>query len=332
MQYAFLSIFALVWSIMTLAIDGSTARNSFQQYQSCHYAVTTGKITRSEVKSHSGRKGGTTYEAVINYSFKLGGQTYAGQRLRYNKGMQTGSSSASDIVAEHPMGAMVPVYYNPENPQDSLLFPGIDGSDFFLLLFLTPFNAVMLGFWIWIGGWLRQRLFRPAAGGVKIIASGMRTRVRLPQYRAAAWGLATTGGLGFISVFIVGFSSKTQPSLGFVLTAIGIVYLTGVGVYLWHWQKIHSGIDDLVINQAARTLDLPQTYGRKQLLTVNIADIKSLTVEKLVHRNSKGGTSYTYAPTLHVRGHNPGDQKLADWSGQVRANDFTDWLRKQLGS
>ncbi len=211
------------------------------------------------------------------------------------------------------------------------MFPGIDGSDLLLVLFLTPFNAVMLAFWMGIGGWLRQRLLRPAAGGVRIIMSRMLTRVRLPNYNPLVWALATTGGLGFVSVFIVGFSTRMQPSLGFVLTAIGIVYLTGAGVYLWHWHKIRSGIFDLVIDHSARTLDLPQTYGRKQRMTVNIADIQGFTVEKLVHRSTKGGTSYTYAPTLYLRTPNRGHQKLADWYDKVRADRFAEWLRKQIG-
>ena len=229
------------------------------------------------------------------------------------------------------MGAMVQVFYNPENPRDSLLFPGIEGSDLLLVLFLTPFNAVMLAFWMGIGGWLRQRLLKPAAGGVRIVASGAVTRVRLPKSRPLVWALGTTGGLGFVSVFIVGFSSQMQPSIGFVLPAIAIVYFVGAGVYLWHWRKIHSGIYDLVINQSTRTLELPQTYGRNHRLTVNITDIESFIVEELAHTGSKGGTSYTYAPTLFLRRPNRAEQKLADWYDKVRADCFADWFRKQLG-
>ena len=152
-----------------------------------------------------------------------------------------------------------------------------------LVLFLTPFNAVMLGFWMWIGGWLRQRLLRPAAGGVK----------SLRQEWSPGFDCLISGGwfghwqqraaLASFPFSSSGSARTCNRRFGFVLTAIGIVYLTGAGVYLWHWRKIHSGIFDLVINQSARTLDLPQTYGRKQPLTVNIADIESFTVETLTH-------------------------------------------------
>ena len=41
--------------------------------------------------------------------------------------------------------------------------------------------------------------------------------------------------------------------------------------------------------------------------------------------------SYTYAPTLRVRGPQAGEQKLADWSDKVKADDFAAWLRPQRG-
>ena len=189
----------------------------------------------------------------------------------------------------------------------------------------------MLGFWVAIGGRLRERLVRPVAGGVKIIADGMSTRVRLPQFGALGWGLVTAGGLGFVSMFVVGIPTKMQPSIGLALTAIALVYLAGAGVYVWQWRKINSGADDLVINPAARTLDLPQTFDRKQRVTAGFADIESLMVDKIIHTSSKGGVSYTYAPTLRLRGTEPGEQKLADWSDKERADDFAEWLRQQLG-
>jgi hypothetical protein len=331
MKAIFPLIFTLFWSILVLVFDGLMVHNIFKQFESRHYPFVMGTVTHSEVTIHHGSKGGTTYGAVINYRFDVGGQTFTGSRLRYNTVSSSNEATARGIVDAHPAGAAVQVFYNPGNPQDSLLFSGIIGADFILVLFLTPFNAVMLGLWIWIGGWLRERLFRPVAGGMKIVTDGMFTRVRLPQYGAAGWGLVATGGLGFVAVFVVGFSTQMQPSFAIILTTIAMVYLGGLGVFVWQWKKIGSGMDDLIINEAARSLDLPQTFGRKGRVTVNIADIGSLTVEEIVHRSSKGGISYTYAPILRLRGTESGEQKLAEWSDNLKADDFAQWLCKQLG-
>jgi hypothetical protein len=329
MSGAFLFIFTLFWSGMVLTFDGFMAHGIYKQYESQHYPSVTGTITHSEVQSHRTSKGGTSYDAVINYRYEIGGQTFEGNKLRF--GIKVSSSAnAYAAVSAHPPGSTAQVFYNPANPQESLLSPGVNGSDFMFALFLTPFNMVMFGFWIGIGGWLRERFFRPIAGGVKIINDGMTTRIRLPQFAAIGWGLVATGGLGFISIFVVGFSTNMEPSIPVILSVIGAVYGAGMIIYLWQRQKINSGIDDLIVNESSRSLELPLTFGRKQRVTVNVAEIKSLSVEKIIHRSNKGGVSYTYAPTLSPRGKEAAIQKLADWSDKLKADEFTEWLRKQL--
>ena len=68
-----------------------------------------------------------------------------------------------------------------KDPAEALLRPGLAGSDLFLLLFMTPFNAVMLGFW-WLG-WnrLRRKWHKPIAGGVKLRIELRTTRACLAR-------------------------------------------------------------------------------------------------------------------------------------------------------
>jgi hypothetical protein len=322
-------IFSLFWSAVVLFMDGQIANDLFRQFNSSHYPSAVGTVTQSEAKVHKSSHGQTNYDTSINYRFDVGGRAFTGARLRFNPGTVPDKASANRLVAAHPAGSTVLVYYNPNDPMESVLMPGINGSDLMLFLFLTPFNAIMLGFWRWLGGWLRERLFRPPAGGVKIITDGRSTRVRLPEFGAVACGLVTVGALGFVSMLILAICTGMQPSTGLVLTVIALVYGAGAGVWLWRWRKISAGIDDLVINQAGRTLELPRTQGRHQRLSVGIAEIESLTVSTIEHIGSKGRHSYTYAPTLHFRGSQP-DQQLEDWSDKVKAGDFTEWLRHQL--
>jgi protein-S-isoprenylcysteine O-methyltransferase Ste14 len=331
MNAAFLTIFTVFWSGLVLTFDGFIVHELFKQAESVHYQFVTGAVTHSEVRIHHSSKGGTSYEPVIHYRYEVGGQAFTGARLRYNSVSSSSHVTASSMVDEHPADSTIQVFYDQENPQDSLLFPGIEGSDFMLILFLTPFNMVMIGLLIWFGGWLWERIFRPAAGGMKIITDGMYTRVRLPQYGAVIWWLGATGGLGFAAIFVIGLSTQMRPSIAVILTTIAVVYLAGVGVFLWQWMKIRSGIDDLVINEGTRSLDLPETFGRTERVTVNIADIESLAVEQIEHRNNKGGISYTYAPTLRLRRNGSAGSKLADWSDKLKADDFAEWLRKKLG-
>lgn len=319
----FLFIFALFWSTIVLFIDVAMVGESYKQFAAGNYPHVDGTMTRSEFTHRSSKSA----DIAIAYRFEVNGKTYEGDKLRLGTRV-SGDPEETDAVNAHPVGSAVQVFYNPANPQESLLSPGLRGSDFFFTLFLAPFNMVMLGLWVGIGGWLRDRFFHPAAGGVKILPDGMVTRIRLPQLSALGWGIATAGGLGFISVFIVGFATRMQPPLAAILPAAGLVYFGGIAVYFWQRQKINSGIDDLILNEPSRTLELPLTFGRKERLNVRFSDIQSLAVEKVAHHSDKG-TSYTYAPTLYLQ--DAAAQKLADWSDERKANEFADWLRPQLG-
>lgn len=331
MTGAVLLIFTLLWSGMVLAFDTFMARGLLKQFESASYPAVTGTVTRSEVLSHTGSKGGTHYTADIQYKYSVNGRPYSGNTMRFNKVNAANSGDAGAIVRAHPSGSPVQVYFNPVAPDESLLFPGIAGADFMMVLFLTPFNMIMIAFWLGLWGWFRERLFKPIAGGVKIIEDGITTRVRLPQWNAIWSGLGTIGGLGFLSMFVVGIPTGMQPSFAVVLPAILVVYLAGIMVYLRQLQKINSGIDDLVINAGARTLQLPMTFGRKQPFTVPITDIEALYVDIVEHHNSKGGTTFSYAPTLRIRESSMEPQKLADWGDKFRANEFTKWLSGTLG-
>src|SRR6516162_8733152 len=187
----FLIFFALFWSVIVLGFDGVMTYTTYQQYESGSFPSVTGTVTRSQVEQRTGSKGRTYYYAIVN---------------------------------AHPFNSPVQVYYNPKDPNESLLYPGIAGSDMFGALFLTPFNMVLIGLWMGVYAWLRERLFKPVAGGVKIIADGMTTRVRLPTVGAIWWGLGTTGLLGFAAVFAVGFGAGFQPSMATVLLAVCGIY------------------------------------------------------------------------------------------------------------
>jgi hypothetical protein len=76
---------------------------------------------------------------------------------------------------------------------------------------------------------------------------------------------------------------------------------------------------------------LPETCGRKNRVTSAFAEIENLTLEVIAHQGSKGGVSYSYAPTLWLRDGADGGQKPADWLDKMKAEAFTDWLRLRLG-
>lgn len=324
----FLILFALAWSLVTLGSDSSMGYGYYKQFESRHFPCVTGTITHSIAERHSS-KGGVSYIAVINYQYKVNGQIFLGDRLEFDEGGLGGAGNDQTIVQSHPVGSTAQIYYNPKDPNESLLYPGIINRDFAPLLFLAPFNMITLGFWIWVGRWLRLRLFKPVAGGVKIIPDdGLTTRVRLPQMAAIWWGLGTVGVLGFISMFATAILAQGKAPVISIFPVMA-VYLAGAAIYVWRWRKNNSGDKDLVIHEASRALELPLTFGRQERLTLRFSDIESVWVYTIVHSNK--GSTYTYAPTLNLKDNQPA-QKLANWPDKLKADKFVEWLGQKIGA
>src|SRR5579862_236955 len=197
MNGVFLFLFASFWSALVLFFDGMAGHNLWKQFESSHYPFTTGVITHSEMTVHRGSKS-TSYGINIQYRYEVNGHSYYGSRFRYSSDGSSNYALALEAVNAHPVGSPTRVYFNRGNPDDAVLSPDVEGSDLMMLLFLMPFNLVMAGLWTGLGAWLRQAIFHPLAGGVKIIVDGPRTSIRLPRYGALILGMGATGVLSFV--------------------------------------------------------------------------------------------------------------------------------------
>jgi hypothetical protein len=331
MSGATLFFFTAIWSAFVVFFDVRGARDLGRQFESLNYPYVMGVVTSSKVATHRGSKGSVSYSPDIHYRYTVDNRPYNASCLRFMSQFSD-YNWATDTVAAHPAGSQIRVYFNPSDPQDALLSPDIEGIDLLMLLFLMPFNLVMAAFWTATGSWLRERIFKPEAGGVLIIVDGPRTYIRLPQYSALLWTMIAMCVVSIFSLFLFGFASHFRPSIPTSLTAFVLVLGVGAWVYLRQWRKIHSGDDDLILDDNSATIGLPETFGRTQRVLVNRSQIEKLIVEEIMHRGSKGGVSYTYAPTLRLRRNSGGigSEKLADWSDRKKAELFSAWLTQRL--
>jgi hypothetical protein len=143
-------LFAVAWSLIVVAIDCFFGLRLLEQYASKTFLNTTGQITHSEVTQHYASSGRVAqhynkhivYDVNIRYHYEVNGQSFEGTRFRYIRA--TSLAWAQNVVATHPIGSTTQVFYNPKDPQDSLLSPGIEQSDLYPVLILTPFNLIML--------------------------------------------------------------------------------------------------------------------------------------------------------------------------------------------
>ncbi len=121
-------IFSVILSISPFAIIGliftrkaKEAREAVQASQS--WMPTTGKVLKSRVEVSGGDY--THVKPRVIYEYDVNGQTYQNDIIKASDRIlviQTrGSREAYDTVDRYPEGAVVTVYYNPQNPSQAVL-------------------------------------------------------------------------------------------------------------------------------------------------------------------------------------------------------------------
>jgi hypothetical protein len=331
----FLVIFCGAVLVFTVCMEVHFVGVLIDQYQAQSFPKTEGQVLSVRINIQRGSKGGVSYHPAFLYRYEVNGQSYEGGRYRYD-GFPTDYYSVNEIVTEHPAGSKIAVYYNPDDPADTVLSPGVVSWDVPLPFLISPFFYIFLFLSLnawrvinWPGG------VQPVAGGVKIMTGMLTTRVRLPRYLPSNVGIITAGILTFSAgiVIEVYYASSTVPAGFFALL---IIIVASALAYCWQYWRVASGRQDLVIDEGARTVELPLTYDRSERRPLPFSEIKAVTLEGVTHK-VKNGIIYTYAPTLELR--DGSTEQLTDIGSifstsalnQNRAESFAAWLREKLG-
>jgi uncharacterized protein DUF3592 len=315
------------WSLITLAFDAAIFWGAARQLAALGYPSVEARITHSEVHVQAGQKG-KTYHAELRYVYTVEGVDYTGETYRYGA-MASSDGNAARIVEAHPVGMVVPVYYNPSVPGDAVLKTGIEGMDLFLAMFLTPFNLIMLaGWWSVWHSWSQAQDDTPFAGfSVRREEDRLHVRLRDPSL-AAAGGAA--GATSFVLIFVLGFSTGFNPPLGVMVSAWGLIATASLVAYrLNHWKE-GSAPRELVLDTLDDRLHLFRQSRVVPAHVIAAAAITHVTVRNSGSRHSQG--SGQYETTLHFRDEQGGKacELLGSWPVETKANALANGLRAWL--
>lgn len=106
--------------------------------QSSGWNAAEGKILSSSVQRGCG-KGGGSYYLDVNYTYLVHGKSYRNGKVWFGNGYCGGKTNAEIIAYRYATGSSTPVYYNPNNPAESILVRGLieNGTYFLFLLFIS---------------------------------------------------------------------------------------------------------------------------------------------------------------------------------------------------
>jgi Protein of unknown function (DUF3592) len=325
-QWLVMVFFGLFWSTLTLVFDGILGYSFVNQIRASHFASTTGVITHSETTTEHGSHGSTT-GVDIRYHYEVNGRPFEGTRYRYLEGSSSDSKWAKDAVRRYSMGAEAPVFYNPKNPSESLLSPGLDGSDFMWIIFLTPFTLIMLGLWMGGIGFMRNKFFHSTNGHVRTIQDGHFLRIRLPRLPAWGFGMAATGAIAFLETFVLVFGGGGfHPKAEYALAALIIAFGAGIVITVWRGMKARSGLFDLAIDERDGSFELPLTFGRKTRIPISFANVMDVIVDTVPDKRN----TPAYVATVVLCDQKASDGKIAEWFNKTDAENFVAWLRPLL--
>jgi uncharacterized protein DUF3592 len=317
----------LACTALTLAFDGKILHGIARQTLAAFHPRVSGTITHSRVVEHRDSDG-STYGFEVRYVHEVDGRRYEGTQYRHGAWHSSNRSAAEDLARRFPVGATVPVFHHPETPDDAVLVTGVQGQDLFLLLFMNPFNLMMLTGWY---GALRVLRGKEEDRLGAFMRDG-RVHVRLEGVSVLAVGVMALGGASFLSIFAVGFVTGFEPPLPVAVLTWGAVIATGVVFARRQRAKLESGDSDLILDETNRRLSLPVGSGREARLDVPWSQVKSVLLEERTRKDHEGDTVSLWCPTLVLTVPQAGERNeaLVEWNDEHKAEVLVKWLTSRL--
>jgi hypothetical protein len=241
-------------------------------------------VLHSEVVSHAGSKGGSTYSIKISFKYDFGDIHYVATRYDFSVGSSSGRDYRQAIVRRLHRGAHAVCYVNPNRPAEAVIDRGMPRDMWFGLI---PLIFVIVGISIIVFA-VRNAHPKPifsssTAGGGRGLAGGNPAHlkaVQSPLVKLLAIGFFTLFWNGIVSVFVYNaYFNSRGPADWFLRIFLVPFLLVGLGtIVLWFYQVLalfNPRPQIVLMNQA---ISLGQSCELRWSFTGNFSRISRLTI------------------------------------------------------
>ncbi|MCL2646168.1 MAG: DUF3592 domain-containing protein [Phycisphaerales bacterium] len=219
------------------------------------------RILRTDLESHHGSKGGTSYQVTADYSYEYNGHKYTSHRVGLSdSGGDNIGSFQQDAYLElsqyKKSGKPFRCYINPANPEQSLLYRELrPGIFMFHMVFVLGFGGIGLGLMIAVISRIpKQRacaalieanpekpwMWKPDWAAGQIVYSPKKTMLFV-MMAAVFWNLISSP-LWFLLPNEI-FHNKNYAALfGLLFPAFGLVLIVWTIVSFLQWRKFGISI------------------------------------------------------------------------------------------
>lgn len=359
----------IIGTLIVLFMAGWAVIAVERQARTVGFTPITGVIVESDLKKTDFVLEEQAYKVVkatVLYDYVIGDQPYTNDQIRYGLSAME-NDAAREFHETHPIGAPVTVYYNPANPQSSVLQTGLHRQDHLSLWFGIACMCTMIAWWMWLIPHRMAANGRRPAGGVQIRTYGPCINSRMTTLPPIAVALGV--GIMVITTGLI-LLIATRPDLSPIawvsltlLTAIALGTLVG-WAWAWlyraerHWLTIDTE-RQFIITQGMGEMMPPREVPLKEIAAVTLGrfepqrSVSSPIKEATEEDATDDGKSLedagddenlqnddTPAPPggtlvlLHVRDvadPRPLAVPAASFSNAVCAIHFAHWLSDQIG-
>jgi hypothetical protein len=315
------------WSLIVLFFDGFLVVSAVHQLRALAWPDAPGEIVTSKVVESAGGEG-KSYHADISYRYRAGGVERTGNTQDLGS-ISFGSQDARQTVARFPAGKTVRVFYNPRNPDSSILVRGLSVGHFFLAMFLIPFNLIM------VGGWAVARdYFDPAPPnrlprGAVLRRTYEGFQLKLYHISPLFVGATVAAGIAFIGTFVAGFGQMVLPAQWLVGGMWAVIVPSALCAYFRQRRRATR----LEVNTLRNSVEVHPANSRRAAETILLDDLSDIDVRCHARYSSDGDRSEAFGVVL-VERRKDGSRKrrmlVRGWS-EKQARQLAGWLKLQLG-
>lgn len=242
-------------------------------------------ILHSEVVSHPGSKGGSTYNIKVSFSYTFGDTHYVGTRYDFSIGSSSGRDYRDEIVGRLHRGAHTVCYVNPNHPSEAVIDRGLDRNMWFAII---PLVFVAIGLALIIGA-VRTAHPKPLSSSSGTGASALRGNpANLKEAQSPFGKLIAIAAIalfwnGIVSVFFYhAYLSPIGPregSVWFLRIFLIPFILVGLGlIFGWFYQLLALFNPRAQIVLTNEALSLGQSTELRWNFSGNYSRISRLTI------------------------------------------------------
>jgi hypothetical protein len=116
------TIILVIFGLGLFALAGWMGWEFYSASAALSWPVTEGVVRQCRVKEIFKTRGGTQYQAAVEYEYTVGGQQYTGDTFN-TRNNYIDRDAVATVSQEYHAGARCSVHYNPSSPSQSVLVP-----------------------------------------------------------------------------------------------------------------------------------------------------------------------------------------------------------------